>query len=75
MSKKNILLLYITEISGHHSASLAIEKSLKSLSPDIKTLNLNAFHYTSPISEKVVNRIYTTVINALRDLGFYVRQS
>jgi processive 1,2-diacylglycerol beta-glucosyltransferase len=62
MPKKNILLLYITEVSGHHSASLAIEKSLKLISQDLKILNLNAFHYTSPISEKVVNRIYTTVI-------------
>ncbi len=62
MSKKNILLLYITEVSGHHSASLAIEKSLKMLSPDSKIMNLNAFRYTSPISEKIVNRIYATVI-------------
>ncbi|MCX5709044.1 MAG: glycosyltransferase [Candidatus Omnitrophica bacterium] len=62
MHNKNILLLYITEVSGHHSASLAIEKSLKAISADLKILNLNAFHYTSPISEKVVNRIYTTVI-------------
>jgi processive 1,2-diacylglycerol beta-glucosyltransferase len=62
MPKKNILLLYITEVSGHHSASLAIEKSLKILSPDLNLLNLNAFHYTNPISERVVNRIYTTVI-------------
>ena len=62
MAKKNILLLYITEVSGHHSASLAIEKSLKMISGDLKILNLNAFRYTSPISEKVVNRIYTAVI-------------
>ncbi len=62
MPKKNILLLYITEVSGHHSAALAIEKSLKLLSPDLKILNLNAFRYTSPFSEKIINRIYTTVI-------------
>lgn len=62
MPKKNILLLYITEVSGHHSASIAIEKSLKTFSGDLKILNLNAFRYTTPISEKVVNRIYAAVI-------------
>jgi processive 1,2-diacylglycerol beta-glucosyltransferase len=72
MSKKNILLLYITEVSGHHSASLAIEKSLKLLSKDLKILNLNAFHYTNPISEKVVNRIYTAVIKRTPKIWDYV---
>jgi len=62
MPKRNILLLYITEISGHHSAAIAIEKSLKMISGDLKILNLNAFRYTSPISEKIVNRIYGAVI-------------
>ena len=72
MPKKNILLLYITEVSGHHSASLAIEKSLKILSPNLRILNLNAFHYTNPISEKIVNRIYTTVIKRTPKIWDYV---
>ncbi len=62
MFKKRILLMYITEISGHHSATLAIEQALKKLSPDVEILNINAFHYTNPISEKIVNRLYMTVI-------------
>ncbi|MDD5348475.1 MAG: glycosyltransferase [Candidatus Omnitrophica bacterium] len=62
MAKKNILLLYITEVSGHHSASLAIEKALNLVSDKVNILNLNAFRYTTPISEKITNRIYTTVI-------------
>jgi processive 1,2-diacylglycerol beta-glucosyltransferase len=72
MAKKNILLLYITEVSGHHSASLAIEKSLKILSSEIEILNLNAFHYTNPISEKVVNRIYTAIIKRTPKIWDYV---
>src|SRR3989338_2966044 len=55
MHPKRILLMYITEISGHHSATLAIEKALK-------TLNINAFNYTNPISEKIINRVYMGVI-------------
>ena len=72
MAKKNILLLYITEVSGHHSASLAIEKSLKFLSPEAEILNLNAFHYTNPISEKVVNRIYSAIIKRTPKIWDYV---
>ncbi|MDD5079226.1 MAG: glycosyltransferase [Candidatus Omnitrophica bacterium] len=62
MTKKNIILLYISEISGHRSAAVAIEKSLKLLSHNADILNLNGFRYTNPISEKIVNRIYSAVI-------------
>lgn len=62
MATKNILLLYITEVSGHHSASLALEKSLKLLDADIAVRNINAFRFTNPISERIVNRLYTTII-------------
>lgn len=62
MRKKNILLMYITDVSGHRSAALAIEKALKATSPEVEIMSINAFKYTNPISEKIVNRIYTTVI-------------
>lgn len=54
--------MYISEISGHRNAALAIEKALKSLSPDVDTLCINAFNYTNPISEKVINSLYMAVI-------------
>ncbi len=72
MPKKNIILMYVTEISGHHSATLAIEKGIKILSPDAEALNINAFHYTNPISEKIVNRIYTTIIKKTPKIWDYV---
>jgi len=72
MPTKNILLLYITEVSGHHSASLAIEKSLKLLNPGINVRNINAFRFTNPISEKIVNRIYTTIIKHTPKVWDYV---
>lgn len=62
MHKKNIILMYISEISGHHSATLAIEKAIRMRAPEAQILNINAFRYTNPITEKVVNQIYTTVI-------------
>ena len=54
--------MYISEISGHHSATIAIENALNKLSPDSEILNINAFNYTNPISEKIINRLYMSVI-------------
>ena len=62
MKAKRIILMYISEVSGHRSATMAIEKALKELSPKCEILNINAFNYTNPISEKVINRIYMEVI-------------
>lgn len=62
MPPKRIILMYISEVSGHHSATLAIEKALKILQPDVEILNINAFNYTNPISEKIVNRLYMAII-------------
>ncbi|MDD5565693.1 MAG: glycosyltransferase [Candidatus Omnitrophica bacterium] len=62
MARKRILLMYITEISGHHSATLAIEQAIKKLSADTEILNINGFNYTNPIAEKIVGRLYMTVI-------------
>jgi processive 1,2-diacylglycerol beta-glucosyltransferase len=62
MQPKRIILMYISEVSGHRSATIAIEKAIKILSPKSEILNINAFNYTNPISEKVINRIYMEVI-------------
>jgi len=62
MKPKRIILMYISEVSGHRSATMAIEKAINSLSPKSEILNINAFNYTNPISEKVINRIYMEVI-------------
>ncbi|MEW6075564.1 MAG: glycosyltransferase [Candidatus Omnitrophota bacterium] len=62
MARKRILLMYITEISGHHSATLAVEHAIKKLSADTEILNINGFNYTNPIAEKIVGRLYMTVI-------------
>jgi len=62
MPQKRIILMYISEVSGHHSATLAIENAIKIISPATEVLNINAFNYTNPISEKIVNRLYMGVI-------------
>lgn len=72
MRPKRIILMYISEVSGHRSATLAIEKAIKQLRPDTEILNINAFNYTNPISEKVINRIYMEVIKHTPKLWDYL---
>ena len=72
MNPKRIILMYISEVSGHRSATLAIEKVLKILRSDIEVLNINAFNYTNPISEKIVNRIYMGIIKRTPQIWDYL---
>ena len=72
MSSKRIILMYISEVSGHHSATLAIERALKILEPGIETLNINGFNYTNPISEKIVNRLYMGIIKRTPKIWDYI---
>ena len=72
MPAERIILMYISEVSGHHSATIAIEKAIKTLSPGAEVLNLNAFNYTNPISEKIVNRIYMGVIKRTPKIWDYL---
>lgn len=72
MRPKRIILMYITEVSGHHSATLAVEKAILALEPDAEVLNINAFNYTNPITEKVINRLYMGVIKRTPQLWEYL---
>lgn len=69
---KRIILMYISEVSGHHSATLAIEKALKILHPGVETLNINTFNYTNPVSEKIVNRLYLAIIKRTPQIWDYL---
>lgn len=72
MSAKRIILMYISEVSGHHSATLAVEKAIKTIAPRTTILNINAFNYTNPISEKIINRLYMTVIKNTPQIWDYL---
>ncbi len=59
---RRILLMYITRVSGHRTATIAIEKAIKTLDPTAEVMSINGFGYTYPILEKVVNRAYMGII-------------
>lgn len=60
--KRKALLVYITKVSGHRQATMAIQRALRQLAPNIEAPSINGFGYTYPILEKVVNRAYMSII-------------
>lgn len=72
MSVKRILLMYISLNSGHHSASLAVEEALKKFGARVEILNINAFNYTNPILEKIINKTYMGVIKRTPEVWEYL---
>ncbi len=59
---KRILILYISNVSGHRSAANAIEKAIRMLSPTTPILSMNFFQYVAPVTEKIVNAMYMEVV-------------
>ena len=70
--KKRVLLMYITEHSGHHRASTAIENAFHELTDDVETLNVNSFRYTNPILEKIITKTYMSVIRRRPEVWGYL---
>ncbi|MFH1360579.1 MAG: glycosyltransferase [Candidatus Omnitrophota bacterium] len=67
-----VLLMYITEVSGHHQASKAIEKALKDLDPSVETSRVNGFEFAYPIIEKIINKAYMGVIKRTPKIWDYL---
>lgn len=57
--------MYITKVSGHRQATVAIQKALRNVLPDAEIMSINGFEYTYPILEKVVNQAYMGVIKSV----------
>ncbi|MBF0521541.1 MAG: hypothetical protein HQL24_00635 [Candidatus Omnitrophica bacterium] len=70
--KKRVLLMYITRVSGHRQATVAIQKSLKELQPNLEAPTINGFGHTYPIVENIVNRAYMSVIKRTPKIWDYL---
>ena len=62
VKKRRVLLMYITRVSGHRQATIAIQHALRQLDPTIEAPSINGFGYTYPILEKVIHKTYMSVI-------------
>lgn len=72
MKNKKILLMYISEHSGHHQASIALEKAIIAKNPSCSVLNINALKYTNPIIEKLTHKAYMRVIKKRPQIWSYL---
>lgn len=71
-SKPTILLMYITKVSGHRQATLAIKGALRQLSEDVSVPTINGFGYTYPRLEKIVSRAYMGMIKRTPQVWDYL---
>ena len=62
MNKRRVLLMYITKVSGHRQATVAIQQALRQLDPQIEAPAINGFGYMYPILEKIISKAYMSVI-------------
>ena len=69
---KRVLLMYISQVSGHRQSAVAISKSLKNLNPDCEIMSINGFGYTYPMMEKIVNTAYMGVIKRAPQIWEYL---
>jgi len=72
IKRKRVLLMYISQVSGHRQGAVAISKSLKSLDPDCEVLSINGFGYTYPLMEKIINTAYMGVIKRAPKIWEYL---
>lgn len=69
---KKILLMYISEHSGHHQASVALEKAVLQKYPGAAVMNVNAFRYVNPLLEKIIHKTYMRVIKNRPEIWGYL---
>lgn len=72
MGQKRVLLMHISDVSGHRCASLAIEKALRELDGDVQTHAIDAFNYISPYWGKLISALYLFVIKVVPRLWDYL---
>ncbi len=63
-----ILICYLVQNSGHHSAARAIETALHKLNPNIETLCVDLLAYTHPKWSALIQRTYMVTIRRTPDV-------
>src|SRR3989338_10886366 len=67
-----VLLLYITNGSGHHRASAAIEHALRRTARSAHVKQVDAFQYTNPVLARLINQTYMGVLKTKPDVWEYL---
>jgi processive 1,2-diacylglycerol beta-glucosyltransferase len=72
VAKRKILILHISENSGHQKAAIALEKAVRMLEPEAEIVVIDSFNYTNPLLEKVIHRTYMGVIKNRPEVWEYL---
>ena len=67
-----VLLLHITNGSGHHRASSAIAQALHHLSPATHVKQVDAFQYTNPVLARLINQTYMSLLKTRPEVWEYL---
>ncbi len=59
---KSILIFHISEAGGHTKAAENIKEALFFYEPSLEVININAFGYFYPRTERLVNFLYTSTL-------------
>jgi len=72
MGEKKVLLMHITDISGHQAASLAIEKALYQLDSQVQVQKIDALNCTNSSLGKSIYGLYLFLIKSIPSLWGYL---
>jgi len=71
-SPRRILILYITNKSGHHHAALALQEAIIKLDSSIEVNCVDAFNYTNPVLNKITHTTYLQIIRRRPEVWEYL---
>lgn len=72
MNLRRVLILYITNKSGHHHAALALKEAINELDSNIEVNCVDAFGYTNPVLNKVAHTTYLQIIRRRPEVWEYL---
>ncbi|MFH1259267.1 MAG: glycosyltransferase [Elusimicrobiota bacterium] len=72
MREPKILFLYISVSSGHQQAAESIQKAIKEIVPEAKTLGLDSFNYAYPFVGKFIAGTYLQIVKRTPFLWDYL---
>jgi processive 1,2-diacylglycerol beta-glucosyltransferase len=64
--------MHFSNVTGHHRASLAIEKALREIDGNVRTQNIDALYYTNAFLGRRIYKLYLFVIKRLPRVWDYL---
>lgn len=72
MKNPRLLFLYLTKHSGHYGAAVAIEESLRRMSPNVQVMMLDSFRHANPLLSKMTLKAYLAMLKTAPEIWEYM---